>query len=248
MMLEPVTRPTRRILLSWSGGKDCTLALTALRSDESVEVVGLLTTVTGVHERISMHGVRRDILHAQARSLGLPVIEARIEPGATNESYDEAWGAGFRTASAQLGPIAGVAFGDLFLEDVRAFREAQAARHGYEPLFPLWGRDTAGLAREFIAAGFEAYLSCVDTQQIDASFAGRRFDAALLADLPPTADPCGERGEFHTCVVAGPSFRAAIDVTLGERVRRDGRFEFCDILARGALVTRPGGSRESETP
>jgi uncharacterized protein (TIGR00290 family) len=206
------------------------MALAALRADPLVRVVGLLTTITSAYDRVSIHGVRRTILHAQASGLGLPVIEARIEPGADNAAYDASWGSAIAAARKSLGAIEAVAYGDLFLEDVRAFREEQAARHGYALVFPLWGEDTRALAHRFTDAGYEAYLTCVDTTQLDGSFAGRRFDTALLADLPASVDPCGERGEFHTCVVAGPTFRSPIRVQLGERVLRDRRFQYCDLI------------------
>lgn len=221
------------------------MALAALRADPAVEVVGLVTTTTSTYDRISIHGVRRTILHAQSHALGLPVIEARIEPRADNATYEASWSAAITTAREELGTLGrrsgvegahgihGVAYGDLFLEDVRSFREGQARRLGYTPHFPLWGQDTGVLARRFIEQGYEAYLTCVDTTQLDASFAGRRFDAALLADLPSTVDPCGERGEFHTCVVDGPAFSSPVLVRLGERLLRDGRFEYCDLVPPG---------------
>jgi len=220
------------VLIAWSGGKDSTLTLATLRAEAAVEVVGLLTTVAPVHDRISIHGVRRSILQAQARALGLPVFEAPLQPQSSNADYDTAWAAALSQAQAVLGPVHHVAYGDLFLADVRQFREAQADRLGITPIFPLWGLDTARLARRFISDGYEAYLTCVDTTQLAPEFAGRRFDEGLLAEFPPTVDPCGERGEFHTCVVAGPMFRDRIPVTLGERVRREERFEYCDLLPR----------------
>jgi uncharacterized protein (TIGR00290 family) len=221
---------TRPVLLAWSGGKDSALTLSLLRADPGVRLIGLITTVTPAYDRISIHGVRRSILQAQAARLALPVFEAALAPGSSNEAYESAWAGALQRAREALGPVEHLAYGDLFLEDVRRFREAQAARLAYAPLFPLWGRDTSRLASEFVSAGYEAYLTCVDTTQLAPELAGRRFDAALLAALPPSADPCGERGEFHTCVVGGPLFSARIPVTVGERVRRDGRFEYCDLL------------------
>ncbi len=220
------------MLLAWSGGKDSTMALAELAADPAVRVLGLLTTVSPAHDRISIHGVRRSILHAQARALELPVFEATLSPRSGNDDYDVAWKAALKQAQEALGPVRHIAYGDLFLEDVRSFREEQALRLDYAPLFPLWGQETSGLARHFIADGYEAYLTCVDTTQLAPAFAGRRFDTALLAELPATADPCGERGEFHTCVVAGPLFRQAIRVTIGDRVHRDDRFEYCDLMLR----------------
>jgi diphthamide synthase (EF-2-diphthine--ammonia ligase) len=160
----------------------------------------------------------------------LPLFEAQLSPASSNQEYDAAWAAAVNQARDAIGPVRTIAYGDLFLEDVRQFREEQATRLGYTPMFPLWGRDTALLAREFVAAGYEAYLTCVDTTQLAPEFAGRRFDAALLEALPPSVDPCGERGEFHTCVVAGPIFAFPIPVTRGERLRRENRFEYCDLL------------------
>jgi len=218
------------VLLAWSGGKDSTMALAALRASSEYRVVGLLTTVAPAYDRVSIHGFRRSILHAQAAALELPVFEAALAPNSSNADYDRAWAEALMAARQVVASEAVVAYGDLFLEDVRGFREEQGRRLGFRPLFPIWGRDTAELAREVIASGYEAYLTCVDTSQLDAGFAGRRFDAQLLADLPASVDPCGERGEFHTCVVGGPLFRSAIPVTLGERVRREARFEYCDLL------------------
>jgi len=218
------------VLLAWSGGKDSALALAELRRRPTHRVVGLLTTVTDAYDRVSMHGVRRSILRAQAASIGLPVFEAVLPADASNDIYDEAWASAIRRARERFGPVEHLAYGDLFLEDVRRFREEQSVRLDYLPLFPLWGRDTGVLAREFVGAGYEAYLTCVDTQQLDASFAGRRYDARLIDELPATVDPCGERGEFHTCVVGGPVFAEAIAVTVGERTTRAERFEYCDLI------------------
>lgn len=217
-------------ILAWSGGKDSTLALASLLADPTIHVVGLLTTVTPAYDRISIHGVRRSILHAQAHSLDLPVFEAALEPSSDNNAYETAWTNALTAARAAVGPVTHVAYGDLFLGDVRHFRETQGQRHGYQTIFPLWGEDTAQVARQFIASGYDAYLTCVDTTQLSAEFSGRRYDHTLLADLPSHVDPCGERGEFHTCVVNGPIFRVPVAVTVGERVRRDERFEFCDLL------------------
>lgn len=222
--------PRRPVLLAWSGGKDSTLALAALRDHPQYQVVGLLTTVSRAYDRISIHGVRRSILQAQAVALGLPLFEAYLDTPSSNEDYEAAWSGGLAAARARLGPVEHLAYGDLFLADIRKFREEQGVRLGYAPLFPLWGLDTAGLARHFIRSGYEAYLTCVDTTQLDPRFAGRRYDEALLMELPPEVDPCGERGEFHTCVVGGPLFSQPIPVAVGERVRRDGRFEYCDLV------------------
>lgn len=222
----------RPIALAWSGGKDSSLALAALRADPTVEVVALVTTMTQDFDRISMHGVRRAVLEAQVAALGLPLIEATIPAAASNTIYEEALAAALALLRRQRPDVRHLAFGDLFLEDVRAYRERLLPPLGWAPVFPLWGLDTAALARDFVAAGYRAVLICVDTTQLGAEFAGRDFDAALLAELPATVDPCGERGEFHTCVYAGPIFRQPLALEVGARVRRDGRFEYCDITLR----------------
>lgn len=227
------------VLMAWSGGKDSTLALARLRGSPECTVVGLLTTVAPAEDRVSIHGIRRSILHAQAAALGLPVFEAPLAPKSSNADYDAAWAAALQRARTALGAIEGIAYGDLFLEQVRQYRVQQGLRLGYRPMFPLWGLGTAQLARDFIAAGHEAYLTCVDTTQLAADFAGRRFDLSLLRDLPSTVNPCGEGGEFHTCVVAGPLFRQPIAVTGGERTRREERFEFCDLVPLGAAPALP---------
>jgi uncharacterized protein (TIGR00290 family) len=226
----------RPIALAWSGGKDSSLALAALRADPSVEVVALVTTLTRDDDRISMHGVRRAVLDAQVAALGLPLVLAMIPPSASNMVYEEAFAAALAVLRQQHPDVRHLAFGDLFLADVRAYRERLLPPLGWTPVFPLWGRDTAALARDFVGAGYRAIVTCVDTTQLGAEFAGRDFDAALLAELPPTIDPCGERGEFHTCVYAGPIFRQPLAIQAGARVRRDGRFEYCDLtlLSTGA--------------
>lgn len=224
------------VLMAWSGGKDSTLALAALRRDPAWRVVGLVTAVTAGYDRVSIHGVRRTILQAQAASIGLPLVEATLEPASSNEAYEAAWAGAIDAARERLGAFGHVAYGDLFLEDVRAYRDAQLARLGVTPVYPLWGLPTAALAREFIAAGHRAILTCVDTTQLDARFAGRDFDELLLAELPASVDPCGERGEFHTCLVGGPLLREPIHVTLGERVLRDGRFQYCDLVPAEAAA------------
>jgi len=222
-----------RVFLAWSGGKDSALALAALRRTHGVKVSALLTSVTEAFDRVSMHGVRRSILRAQAASLDLPVFEAGLPAEASNADYDEAWGCAIERARRAIGNVQRIAYGDLFLDDVRRFREEQSLRLKYTPLFPLWGKDTTKLAQDFVRDGYEAYVTCVDTAQIAASFAGRKYDDTLLRDLPPSADPCGERGEFHTCVVAGPLFSKPIPVAVGERTRRANRFEYCDLILGG---------------
>jgi len=222
---------TAPVLLAWSGGKDSTLALERLLGDASVRVAALVTTVTAGYDRIAIHGVRRSILRRQVELLGIPLIEAAIPPGADNATYETAFADALARARASAnGRVDAIAFGDLFLADVRAYREAMLARLGWRGLFPLWGEDTARLARYFVDRGYRAILSCVDTQQLDAAFCGRDFDAAFLADLPAGVDPCGENGEFHTCVHAGPIFRSTLALERGERVLRDDRFQYVDLL------------------
>jgi uncharacterized protein (TIGR00290 family) len=218
------------VALAWSGGKDSSLALAALQNDPAFQPVALVTTITGDYERISMHGVRRSILDAQVKELALPLFEATIPSEASNAIYEEALMLALKMVRLQWPSVQHLAFGDLFLTDVRAYRERLLDRLGWTPLFPLWGLDTDQLAREFISQGFRAILTCVDTTQLGAEFAGREFDEQLLADLPESVDPCGERGEFHTCVYDGPIFRRPIHLERGERVHRDNRFEYCDLI------------------
>ena len=222
------------VALAWSGGKDSSLALAALRADPAVEVVALLTTVTRDYDRISIHGVRRSILTAQVAALDLPLVEAAIPAAASNAVYEDALAAALTVLREQHPGVSDLAFGDLFLTDVRAYRERLLPRLGWTPLFPLWGRNTSSLAREFVETGYRAVLTCVDTTQLSPDFAGREFDAALLRELPANVDPCGERGEFHTCVYAGPIFRQPLQLRVGSRVRRDDRFEYCDLELTGA--------------
>ena len=223
----PAGRPRHTpFALSWSGGKDSALALWTLRR-ERLEPEALITTVTERYERISMHGVRRELLARQAEALGLPLVEVVIPPECGNDVYEGRMAEAF--AAAPLSDVEAVAFGDLFLEDVRAYREERLASGGRRGLFPLWGRDTSALAREFLDAGFEATLVCVDPRALDPSFAGRRYDERLLAALPAGVDPCGENGEFHTFVSAGPMFDAPLAVHAGEVVERDG-FVFADLM------------------
>jgi uncharacterized protein (TIGR00290 family) len=220
-----VTR--KRALVAWSSGKDSAYALHLARQDPGLEIVGLLTTVTDAYERVAMHGVREALLDAQAASVGLPLVKVRIPSPCPNEVYERAMGDAMAQALAQ--GVDHVVFGDLFLADIRAYREKQLARIGMTPLFPLWLRDTGALAREMIADGLSAVLTCVDPKQLDRSFAGRRFDGALLDALPSSVDPCGENGEFHTLVTAGPMFARPLRVRTGEVVERDG-FVFADVL------------------
>lgn len=220
----------REVVLSWSGGKDSSLALQALGADVNVRVVALLTSVTAGYDRVSIHGVRRSLLTAQAESLQLPLVEITLQPQCSNAEYETAFADGLRRLRARFPEVRELAFGDLFLEDVRAYRVQALQGSGFAPRFPLWGEDTAALANRFIDDGFVAHLACVDTQQLHADFAGRRFDHALLAELPDGVDPCGEHGEFHTFVSAGPIFRTPIACMPGAVVMRDNRFAYCDFL------------------
>jgi uncharacterized protein (TIGR00290 family) len=220
---EPPT--PKSFALSWSGGKDSALTLWTLRRHRS-EPEALITTVTDTYDRISMHGVRRALLARQAVTLGIPLVEILIPPTCPNGLYEARMAQAF--AAPPLSDVAALAFGDLFLEDVRAHREERLAAGGKQGLFPLWGRDTSELASEFIAAGFEAIIVCLDPHTLDPSFAGRCYDERLLADLPPSVDPCGENGEFHTFVHAGPIFTEPVAFATGEIVERDGFF-FCDL-------------------
>ncbi len=219
-------RRLQSVLLSWSGGKDSCLALRELQRTPDIRVAALLTTMTRDFDRISMHGVRRILLERQAASLGLPLHQVPISKGATNEEYETAMGEAF--AACRDRGIATVAFGDLFLADIRAYRQRLLARHDMVGLYPLWGRDTGKLIREFIALGFKTAVVCVDPAKLDPSFVGRVIDDEFVADLPPHVDPCGENGEFHTFVFDGPIFAEPIDVSFGEIVCRDS-FWFCDL-------------------
>ena len=218
------------ILLSWSGGKDAAWTLHALRQRDDVDVVGLVTTVTEGFERIAMQGIRTDVLAAQSRAVGLPVVHARMPQRADNAAYEAAFASALERAGDRWPGLRDIAFGDLFLADIKAYRDALCDRLGWTPHYPLFGSDTATLAREMIAGGLRAHLCCVDTTQLDAGFAGRAFDDTLLDGLPPGADPCGERGEFHTCVSDGPMFAAPIGIARGDTVLRDERFAYTDFL------------------
>jgi uncharacterized protein (TIGR00290 family) len=229
----------RRALLSWSGGKDSALALVALAADDSVEVVGLLTSVTRGYDRVSIHGVRRALLEAQAASLQLPLTEIALESPCTNAEYEAAFLSALGRARARHPDVTAIAFGDLFLEDVRAYRERLLGDTGLTPLFPLWGEPTPALAERCCDLRIDARLVCVDTTQLASDFVGRSFDRALLAELPASVDPCGERGEFHTFVASGPGFRARVPYTLGEIVRREERFVYCDLVPVSTLAPEP---------
>jgi uncharacterized protein (TIGR00290 family) len=217
----------RSVVLSWSGGKDSALALHALGRTSDVRVEALLTTITRDLDRISMHGVRRSLLEAQAASLGLPLWLNVISKGAGNAEYEAGMADAFATCRAR--GIDTVAFGDLFLEDIRAYRDRLLAEHRMQPLYPVWRRDTDRLMREFLNQGFKTAVVCVDPKQLDPAFVGRVIDEQFLADLPPGVDPCGENGEFHTFVFDGPMFAEPVGFSFGEIVCRDG-FWFCDLV------------------
>lgn len=227
----------QEILLAWSGGKDAAWTLHHLRGRDDVRVVGLLTTLNSGVQRVAMHGIRRDVLHAQAKATGLPLLESMIPHGGDNDTYETAFAATLADAGRRWPGIDTIAFGDLLLADVRAWREALCARHAWKIMTPLFGSDTTALAREMLDGGLRTHLCCVDTQQLDARFAGRLFEPALLAELaelPGGADPCGENGEFHTLVEDGPMFTGPLALLRGETVLRDDRFAFTDYtLATG---------------
>jgi uncharacterized protein (TIGR00290 family) len=223
------------VLLAWSSGKDSAFALHVLRA-RKLEVVGLLSTINAAVDRVSMHAVRLSLLREQADAVGLPLVEVRVPSPCPSEVYDAAMSRAL-TAAREQG-IQAVAFGDIFLEDVRRYREERMAQTGFVPLFPLWGRDTRELAREMIASGQRAVVTCVDPQLLPASFAGRVFDTSLLEDLPAAVDPCGERGEFHTFTWDGPAFRRPVPCRVGEIVAHGG-FVFADVQH---------GDREARVP
>ena len=232
-----MSRPTK-ILLSWSSGKDSAWSLHVLRERQEYEVVGLMTTVNESHQRVAMHVVRIELLEAQADAAGLPLWKIPIPSPCTNMEYEAAMRAAMERAKSE--GITGFAFGDLFLEDIRRYREHFFAGSGIAPVFPIWGVRTAELARDMVAAGLRARLTCVDPKQLTGSFVGREFDSGFLADLPVGVDPCGERGEFHTFAYDGPMFRHSIPVRLGETVERDG-FVFADFYSDTSMKF-PSGS------
>lgn len=225
------------MVLSWSGGKDSALALARLRADPGVEVVGLLTTVTAGYDRVSVHGFRRTLLHAQAAALGLPLHEVTLQPESSNALYEAALAGGLGRLRESEPAVRRIAFGDIFLADVRKYREERFAELGYGAIFPLWGEPSDALAGEVLSRGIAARLVCVDTEALPAGFAGRAYDQALLAELPAGVDPCGERGEFHTFVSEGPGFSRPVPYRVGEVVVRGERFAFCDLLPTDAAAS-----------
>jgi uncharacterized protein (TIGR00290 family) len=216
----------KRVLVSWSSGKDSAWSLYVLRQQGECEVVGLLTTFNGEADRVAMHAVRRELVERQASAAGLPLWSVPLPWPCSNEQYELLMAE--TCAKAVAADIEGIAFGDLFLEDVRTYREKQMRNTGLQPIFPLWGQPTWDLAKLMIASGMRAKLTCVDTQKLDASFAGREFDDNLLAALPDGVDPCGEKGEFHSFVYSGPVLSVDIAVSVGESVVRD-QFVFADL-------------------
>jgi uncharacterized protein (TIGR00290 family) len=214
-----------KVLFAWSGGKDSAMALHEIKEKGGCEVVALLTTITEDYDRISMHGVRRVLLERQASSLNIRLEKVLITKDASNEDYEHK----MREALGRHRDVRAVCFGDIFLEDLRKYREDNLEKADMKGLFPIWKKDTGLLARKFIELGFRAIITCVDTEVLDGSFAGRYYDKALIDDLPDGVDPCGENGEFHTFVYDGPIFQKKVTFTRGETALREGRFCFCDL-------------------
>jgi len=218
-----------KVLFAWSGGKDSAQALHELKKNNNCEIVALLTTVTEDYDRISMHGVRRELLELQVDSMGLPLEKVFIPKDSSNDAYETRMKAALERYKTE--GVSSVAFGDIFLEELRKYREKNLSKIGMKGIFPIWKRDSAGLARSFIDSGFKAVITCVDSQYLDGWFAGREFDESFLAELPANIDPCGENGEFHSFVYDGPILRKRIWHSVGEVVLRDNRFYFCDITS-----------------
>ncbi len=216
------------MIFAWSGGKDSAMALYELKRENAACIAALLTTVTEGYDRISMHGVRRRLLLEQAEALRHPLLEITIPQNCTNAIYENRMQSVMEKYKEQ--GVTTVAFGDLFLEDIRSYREKNLKRIGMEAIFPLWKKNTTELAQEFIRLGFRAIITCVDTQVLDREFSGREYDEAFLKDLPESIDPCGENGEFHSFVYDGPIFGRPVRVERGEKVLRDERFFYCDLL------------------
>jgi uncharacterized protein (TIGR00290 family) len=221
--------------LAWSSGKDSAWALHRVRQAGDFQIVALLTTINRTNARVAMHAVRENLLELQAAEIGLPLVKVPIPAGCVNEEYERAMGEAMERARAE--GVFHVVFGDLFLEDIRAYREKQLARCGMTGVFPLWGTNTRRLAEEMLAGGLSAHLTCVDPAKLDRSFAGRRFSKKLVEAFPPDVDPCGENGEFHTFANAGPMFQRSIPVATGEIVERNG-FVFADLLPDTAEASR----------
>ncbi len=220
----------QKVLLSWSSGKDSAMALHELRKDKDIEIVALLTTVTEGYDRISMHGVRCELLERQAEAVGLPLVKVLIPTKASNDEYEKQMRWVLEAHQSQ--GVNTVAFGDIFLEDLRLYREKNLAQLGMQAIFPLWKKDTRALVSELSRLGFKAVITCVDTQALGKEFAGREIDERFLAGLPAGVDPCGENGEFHTFVYDGPIFTHGLRVEPGEKVLREDRFYYCDLTAK----------------
>lgn len=217
-----------KVLFCWSGGKDSALAFYELTKSKDYEVVSLLTTITADYDRISMHGVRRALLEQQARNLGVPICEISISRNCANEEYESKMVKALSKFKEE--GISSVVFGDIFLEDLRRYRELNLSKLGMKGIFPIWGRNTTELSRSLATLGFQAITTCVDTRKLDKKFAGRIIDAQFLAELPPGVDPCGENGEYHSFVFDMPNFKSRIAFIPGEKVLRDSFFYFCDLL------------------
>ncbi len=220
--------PGEKAIVSWSGGKDSAMAVHAIRQAGDYEITALLTTITEGYDRSSMHGIRRPLIEQQADALGIALEKVPLSRVSSNEEYESRMQEVLERYRGQ--GVSAVVFGDIFLEELRRYREERLASIGMKGVFPLWGRDTAGLARGFVRQGFKAVITCVDSEQADSGLAGRDFDEALLASLPAGVDPCGENGEFHSFVYDGPIFRIPIEHTKGEIVLRDERFWYCDVI------------------
>ncbi len=225
-----------KILFSWSGGKDSAMALYVLQKTGGYEISALLTTVTEDYDRISMHGVRRILLEQQAESLYLPLEKICITKNASNDEYETKMRA--KLMDYQSRGVSSVVFGDIFLEDLKKYREENLSRIGMKGIFPIWKRDTTELANAFIDSGFKAVITCVDSKALDKTYAGRLYDKQFLSDLPSSVDPCGENGEFHSFAYDGPIFREKIAFAIGEIVLRDNRFYFCDLIAAKGIAAR----------
>jgi uncharacterized protein (TIGR00290 family) len=225
-----VFQMSSKALLSWSGGKDSALALYEVLGSRNFDIAALLTTVTGEYDRVSMHGVRSPLLDMQASSLGIALEKVIIPQNASNDAYENS----LEKALLKYKPsgVETVIYGDIFLEEIRKYREEQLGKLGLGCVFPIWGRDSLSLARTFIETGFKAVVVCVDSTQLDGGFAGRAFDDDFISELPPGTDPCGENGEFHTFVYDGPVFGERVGFERGEVVLRDGRFYYCDLLPK----------------
>ncbi len=226
-----MSRP--KLWLSWSSGKDSAWTLHKLRASGEFEVTALLTTINQDAARVAMHAVREELLEKQAASAGVALVKVQIPAQCSNAMYEAAMTAA--VAQARASGVSHMAFGDLFLADIRRYREEKLAGTGITPIFPLWDLPTPALAREMVAGGLRAYLTCVDPKRLDRSFAGRVFDGELLDDLPPSVDPCGENGEFHSFAFAGPMFGKALEVTPGQILERDG-FVFADVLGASSAL------------